>query len=95
MTTKHKEYCKSAIRAGLHYVTDAFAGFSRRRSGKGWSYYDEDGARIDEQVTRARLNALAIPPAWSCRGLLGPPRPARRTRRTPSRGRLPESPRKT
>ena len=36
MTTKHKEYCKSATRAGLHYVTDGFAGFSRRRSGTGW-----------------------------------------------------------
>ena len=61
---KHKEYCKSAIRAGLHYVTDGFAGISRRRSGKGWSYYDEDGAHIDELLTRQRLNALAIPPAW-------------------------------
>ena len=64
MTTKHKEYCKSATRAGLHYVTDGFAGFSRRRSGKGWSYFDEDGARIAEPDTRQRLNALAIPPAW-------------------------------
>ena len=64
MTTKHKEYCKSATRAGLHYVTDGFAGISRRRSGKGWSYYDEDGARIAEMITRERLNALAIPPAW-------------------------------
>jgi DNA topoisomerase-1 len=64
MTTKHKEYCKSATRAGLHYVTDGFAGISRRRSGKGWSYFDEDGARIAEPDTRQRLNALAIPPAW-------------------------------
>jgi DNA topoisomerase-1 len=64
MTTKHKEYCRSATRAGLHYVTDGFAGISRRRSGKGWSYFDEDGARIAEPDTRQRLNALAIPAAW-------------------------------
>lgn len=64
MTTKHKEYCKSATRAGLHYVTDGFAGFSRRRAGTGWCYYDEDGTRIAEMITRRRLNALAIPPAW-------------------------------
>jgi DNA topoisomerase-1 len=61
---KHMEYCKAATRAGLHYVTDNFAGISRRRSGKGWSYYDADGTRICDTTTRKRLNALAIPPAW-------------------------------
>lgn len=64
-SSKHREYRKAATGAGLHYVTDGFAGISRRRSGKGWSYYDEDGARIGDAVTRKRLNALAIPPAWT------------------------------
>ncbi len=64
-TSKHREFCKAATRAGLHYVTDGFAGISRRRAGKGWSYFDADGVRIGDAITRQRLNALAIPPAWT------------------------------
>ncbi|MGY1620071.1 DNA topoisomerase IB [Geodermatophilus sp. SYSU D00691] len=38
-------------------------GWRRRRAGKGFAYYDEDGALIkDERLDRVR--ALAIPPAW-------------------------------
>jgi DNA topoisomerase IB len=54
ITSKHGEYLKAAIGAGLHYVTDGFAGISRRRAGKGWSYYDADGTRIGDTVTRKR-----------------------------------------
>jgi DNA topoisomerase-1 len=64
-SAKHREYRKAATRAGLRYVTDGCVGISRRRSGKGWSYYDVDGARIANQATRKRLNALVIPPAWT------------------------------
>ena len=70
ISAKHREYCKAATRADLNYVTDLLAGFSRRRSGKGWSYADADGLRIDDPVMRQRLNALVIPPAcadvWIC-----------------------------
>ena len=62
--SKHREYCKAATRAGLHYVTDGFAGISRRRFGTGWSYSDEGGVRISDPAMRERINALAIPPAW-------------------------------
>jgi DNA topoisomerase-1 len=64
MISKHQESTDAAGRAGLHYVTDAFPGISRRRSGRGWSYYDAEGARIGAPAVRRRLNALAIPPAW-------------------------------
>ncbi len=64
-SSKNHEYRKAATHAGLSYVTDGFAGISRRRSGKGWSYYDPDGALISDAATRKRLNALAIPPAWT------------------------------
>ena len=38
-------------------------GWRRRRAGKGFAYYDEDGRIIkDERLDRVR--ALAIPPAW-------------------------------
>src|SRR5205809_459754 len=56
---------KAATLAGLHYVTDGFAGIRRRRSGTGWIYYTPNGSRIRDPDTRKRLNALANPPAWT------------------------------
>jgi DNA topoisomerase-1 len=53
------------VRAGLVYVTDAFAGIRRKRVGRGWAYYAPNGARIRDTGKRRRLNALAIPPAWT------------------------------
>jgi DNA topoisomerase I len=39
-------------------------GWRRRRAGRGFAYYDEDGALIrDERLER--LRSLAIPPAWT------------------------------
>ena len=63
--SKLHEYRKSADHAGLHYVTDGVPGISRRRSGKGWSYYDVEGVLITDPAVRARFKALAIPPAWT------------------------------
>jgi DNA topoisomerase-1 len=59
------EHRRAAVRAGLRYVTDGVAGIRRRRSGRGWSYYAPDGARIVDGKLRRRLDALAIPPAWT------------------------------
>ncbi len=59
------EHRQAAAHAGLRYVTDGVAGIRRRRSGTGWTYYAPNGARIRNQHTRKRLNALAIPPAWT------------------------------
>ena len=59
------EHRRAAARAGLRYVTDGVAGIRRKRSGKGWAYYAPDGARIADSKVRKRLNALAIPPAWT------------------------------
>ncbi|MEO8332224.1 MAG: DNA topoisomerase IB [Gallionella sp.] len=64
-TAKHREYRKAATRAGLRYVTDGHPGISRRRSGKGWSYFDVGGTRIADPAERKRINALVIPPAWT------------------------------
>ena len=56
----------AAARAGgLRYVTDGIAGIRRRRAGKGFTYVDAEGARVDDAETLARIRALAIPPAWS------------------------------
>jgi DNA topoisomerase-1 len=59
------EHRRAAARAGLRYVTDGVAGISRRRAGTGWIYHAPNGARIRNPVTRKRLDALAIPPAWT------------------------------
>ncbi len=59
------EHRKSATRAGLTYVSDGFAGITRRRAGGGWAYFAPNGARIRDPDKRKRLNKLAIPPAWT------------------------------
>jgi DNA topoisomerase-1 len=40
-------------------------GWTRRRSGRGFRYLDEDGLPITDPAARARLTELVIPPAWS------------------------------
>ena len=53
-----------AEEAGLRYVTDAEPGIRRRRNGRGFSYRDVDGRPVSK-ATRARIEALVIPPAWN------------------------------
>lgn len=54
----------------LIYVDDELPGIARKRSGKGWSYYDPVGTLIRDPAERQRLNAIALPPAyrdaWYC-----------------------------
>lgn len=49
---------------GLVYFPDSRPGISRRRSGRGFSYYAPDGTHIADRGERRRLNALAVPPAY-------------------------------
>jgi DNA topoisomerase I len=39
-------------------------GITRRRRGRGFEYFDEDGTRIAETEVLARIRELGIPPAW-------------------------------
>ena len=59
------EHRMAATRAGLSYVTDGLAGISRRRAGRGWAFYNPDGARITDPAQRKRITSLVIPPAWT------------------------------
>ena len=59
------EHRRTATRIGLKYVTDAYPGITRRRSGTGWIYFAPNGVRIRDVEKRKRLNKLAIPPAWT------------------------------
>ncbi|NVD44262.1 DNA topoisomerase IB [Qipengyuania atrilutea] len=49
----------------LIFVDDDLPGITRKRSGKGWSYYDVEGYLIRDAAERKRLNAIALPPAYT------------------------------
>ncbi|WP_147126428.1 DNA topoisomerase IB [Shimia ponticola] len=55
----------SDLPPSLTYYPDDRPGITRRRAGRGWSYRAPDGTRIDDTKERERLNALAVPPAYS------------------------------
>lgn len=60
----YKNAEKSAKIAGLRYVSDQQPGIRRRRWGRGFSYIDVDGTRIQEPKKKTYFKALAIPPSW-------------------------------
>jgi len=49
----------------LIYVDDELPGITRKRAGKGWAYYDVHGKLIRDPAERKRLNAVALPPAYT------------------------------
>jgi DNA topoisomerase-1 len=53
------------IPTGLTWCSDDRVGFSRVRSGKGFSYRDTRGAVIRDKAVLDRIRMLAIPPAWT------------------------------
>lgn len=50
--------------AGLHHVTDESPGHRRLKRGRGFSYVDRHGAVV-ARAERERIEAMAIPPAWT------------------------------
>jgi len=50
---------------GLRHCSDDHPGIARRRSGRGFSYRDVDGATVRDRETIERIRRLAIPPAWT------------------------------
>lgn len=52
-------------RVRLHRSDCSGPGYGRVRSGKGFSYRDRHGATVRDAAVRARIEALAIPPAWT------------------------------
>jgi len=51
-------------RGRLRRADCAAQGIERIRRGRGFSFRDAGGARIEDEETLARIRALAIPPAW-------------------------------
>jgi DNA topoisomerase-1 len=51
--------------ARLRYVLDEQPGLAREKNGSGFYYLNGDGRRIRDKGLVARIDALAIPPAWT------------------------------
>jgi DNA topoisomerase-1 len=60
----------AAMPAGLRHADDTRPGFTRKKLRGAFAYFDLNGKRIDDADEIARINALAIPPAycdvWIC-----------------------------
>ncbi len=54
----------------LRHSSDSEPGFTRKRVGRYWAYYDSKGERITDRDVIERLNAIGLPPAyvdaWFC-----------------------------
>ena len=65
----------SKSRSRLSYVSDTEPGYTRRRRGKHFVYFDRRGRQLTDERELARIRALAIPPAytdvWICRNPRG------------------------
>ncbi len=61
---------EAAEEAGLRYVSDDQPGYTRKRNGDGFVYFDVEGKPIRDEQRVLRINRLAIPPAyrdvWIC-----------------------------
>jgi DNA topoisomerase-1 len=55
----------TAKAAGLRYVADSTPGYTRKRSGKGFTFYDADGKQVKDKDLIRRFNQLVIPPAYT------------------------------
>ncbi|TWR31634.1 DNA topoisomerase IB [Mucilaginibacter pallidiroseus] len=55
----------TAKAVGLRYVSDTTPGYTRKKSGKGWSYYDDEGRLVKDKELVNRFNKLVIPPAYT------------------------------
>lgn len=51
--------------ARLSYVHDSDPGITRQRTGHGWAYFAPGGKRITRREDIDRLNAIALPPAYT------------------------------
>lgn len=59
----------------LRHSSDSEPGYTRKRQGRYWQYFDEAGKRVTDREEIERLNAIALPPAytdaWFCKSANG------------------------
>src|SRR5262245_16176093 len=51
--------------AGLRYISDDSPGYTRKKSGDDFDYFDSERKPIRDEQRLLRLKRLAIPPAWT------------------------------
>src|ERR1044071_677420 len=62
--TSASDPVESAKAGGLRYVSDESRGFSRKRGGSSFRYFDQHEKELRDRAHLARIKSLAIPPAW-------------------------------
>ncbi|MCR8556088.1 DNA topoisomerase IB [Mucilaginibacter sp. BJC16-A38] len=55
----------TAKAVGLRYVSDSTPGYTRKKAGKGWSYYNAKSELVKDKELINRFNKLVIPPAYT------------------------------
>ena len=59
----------------LRHSSDSEPGYTRKRDGRYWQYFDEKGKRVTNRDEIDRLNSIALPPAyedaWFCKDANG------------------------
>jgi len=59
----------------LRHSSDSEPGYTRKRHGRYWQYFDENGKRLTNRAEIERLNSIALPPAytdaWFCKDANG------------------------
>jgi DNA topoisomerase-1 len=55
----------TAKAAGLRYASDSTPGYTRKKAGKGWSFYDAGGILVKDKELVQRFTKLVIPPAYT------------------------------
>ena len=59
----------------LRHSSDSEPGYTRKRDGRYWQYFDEEGKRVTNRDEIDRLNSIALPPAyedaWFCKDANG------------------------
>jgi DNA topoisomerase I len=56
---------EAAEEAGLRYVSDTQPGYTRKRKGDSFEYFDIEGKLISDETRLLRIRRLAIPPAYA------------------------------
>jgi DNA topoisomerase-1 len=56
---------EAAEEAGLRYVSDDRPGYTRKKKGDAFEYFDAEGKPIRDEQRLLRIKRLAIPPAWT------------------------------
>ncbi|MDB5136552.1 MAG: topoisomerase [Mucilaginibacter sp.] len=55
----------TAKAAGLRYLSDSNPGYTRKKAGRGFSFFDADGTLVKDKELMDRFNDLVIPPAYT------------------------------